>query len=128
VAAGAPLERLERTFRLDDSDAPRQARAAVADFGDIADDTRDDLQIIVSELVANAVRHAPRVPAGDISVSIARDDDGFYIQVRDPGAGFDPRPDPTRLGGLGLLIVDRIADAWGIDTDGQTTVWCRLRN
>jgi len=128
VAAGAPLERLERTFRLDDFGAPRQARAAVVELGDIDADILYDLQIVVSELVANAVRHAPRVPDGEFSVVIVCDDEGFYIEVRDPGTGFDPTHDPTREGGLGLPMVDRIADAWGIDTDGQTIVWCRIRN
>jgi anti-sigma regulatory factor (Ser/Thr protein kinase) len=126
VATDAPLERLLRTFRLDDHQAPYEARLALTQLRGVDPRIAGDLRIVVSELVANAIRYAPRVPDGHVTVSVDRDDDGFYVEVRDPGAGFDPTPDPMREGGLGLLMVDRIAASWGIESNPGTTVWCRV--
>jgi len=127
VAAGAPRERIERTFDLDDVTAPQQARSAVAEFDDLDEATLIDLRIVISELVANAVRHAPRIPKGRVRICIARDAGNFVVEVHDPGAGFQPTHDPSLEGGLGLVMVGQVAESWGIDGDGHTTVWCRLR-
>jgi hypothetical protein len=46
--------------------------------------------------------------------------------VRDDGPGFAaPAADPLPAeGGMGLELVDRLADAWGTDRRGRTTlVW-----
>jgi hypothetical protein len=31
------------------------------------------------------------------------------------------------LGGMGLKIVDRMADAWGVQGDNDTSIWFELR-
>ncbi len=121
-------ERVERTFALDDRTAPRQARLAVADLAGIDERVRHDLTIVVSELVANAVRHAPRVTGGQVSVSVVvdREADTIHVEVVDPGSGFERVPPPDGDGGLGLVIVDRVALDWGVASDGATTVWCTI--
>src|SRR3954462_5329584 len=94
---------IERCFAQRDRGAPRAARAVVAGMDDIADGVRCDLTLVVSELVANAVRHAPPMDEGEIELMIARRDGHIHVEVSDPGRGFDPTPDPTREGGLGLV-------------------------
>jgi anti-sigma regulatory factor (Ser/Thr protein kinase) len=118
--------RIERQFPQRDRSAPRAARAAVACIDGIADGVRCDLTLVVSELVANAVRHAPAVAGGEVRLLIHRRDGHIHVEVCDPGGGFDPTPDPTREGGLGLVTVSRVAREWGIQGGDHTTVWCNL--
>jgi two-component sensor histidine kinase len=118
---------IERCFAQRDRAAPRAARAAVAAMDGIDDDVRCDLTLVVSELVANAVRHAPPVDGGKVELLIVRREGDVHVEVRDPGEGFDPTPDPNREGGLGLVTVSRVAREWGIEgSGGTTTVWCNL--
>jgi two-component sensor histidine kinase len=118
--------RIERSFAQQDRGAPRAARAAVAAMDGIDDDVRCDLTLVVSELVANAVRHAPPVDGGKVRLLVVRREGDVHVEVRDPGGGFDPTPDPNREGGLGLVTVSRVAREWGIQAGDGTTVWCNL--
>ncbi len=121
-----PGERFERSFAQDDRNAPRHARGAIATLPGIDERLRRDLTIVVSELVANAVRHAPPVPGGEVSLAVIRAEDAVRVEVTDPGSGFDPTPDPTRPGGLGLVIVSHLARDWGVTDGACTIVWCEL--
>ena len=89
----------------------------------------DDLRLLVSEVVTNAVRHAG-ASAGDEIELIARSGNGrVRVEVTDPGAGFrydGPSGTLEAEGGWGLYLVDRIADRWGIDDDPSTRVWFEL--
>jgi anti-sigma regulatory factor (Ser/Thr protein kinase) len=128
VATGSmtPGQRFERTYAQDDRSAPHRARGAVAALPGLDEHLRRDLTIVVSELVANAVRHAPRVDGGEVVLAIMRQPEVFRVEVRDPGDGFDPTPDPTREGGLGLVIVSHIARSWGLGDGAGTVVWCEV--
>jgi signal transduction histidine kinase len=121
-----PDEQIARVFAQRDRTAPRAARDVVANMVDIGDGVRCDLTLVVSELVANAVRHAPSAAAGEIELVIARQDGHIHVEVSDPGCGFDPTPHPTREGGLGLVTVSRVALDWGIRAGERTIVWCNL--
>ena len=81
---------------------------------------------VVSELVANAIRHAPLVPGGEIRLVIAATPSEIRVEVHDPGKGFDRQPRSTETGGLGLPIVAMLAHEWGIENDDHTVVWCSL--
>ena len=118
--------RVDRVFVQRDDQAPRAARRLVDQFGDLDSDLRSNLIIVVSELVANAVRHAPLVEEGEVRLLIALDDDRVRVEVHDPGSGFDPTPAANDLGGLGLTIVGKVAGRWGIENDEHTVVWCEL--
>ncbi len=54
------------------------------------------------------------------------------VEVADPGGeGFakpsvSRPPPPDALGGRGLLIVDRVATRWGVETGRPTRVWFEL--
>jgi hypothetical protein len=50
------------------------------------------------------------------------------VDVTDHGDGFaaPAAPTPGRASGWGLFMVDRLADRWGVDTEGTTRVWFEL--
>ena len=107
-------------------EAPGQARDAVAPLrGRIGDRTLADVRLIISELVTNAVRHAPGEP---ISVTVDVDDEGVVRgEIEDHGAGGVRlrATSPSEPGGFGLGIVDALTDRWGVG-DGSTRVWFEL--
>jgi anti-sigma regulatory factor (Ser/Thr protein kinase) len=117
---------LQLSFPADDV-APGLARAAAA--ASIRDGPQDvdDAELLLTELVTNAVLHTGMRPTEAIDVRIGSDGDVFRVEVWDRGPGFDPDTDPmpTRAtGGWGLRIVDELADRWGVDEDdGETLVW-----
>jgi anti-sigma regulatory factor (Ser/Thr protein kinase) len=85
-----------------------------------------DAQLCLSELAANAVRHAHTpftVEVSDVDGPLyigVRDHDNAMPELRDPGAG--------AVGGQGLRIVAALATQWGIEPhhpDGKT-IWCEL--
>ncbi len=87
------------------------------------------VQLLSSELIANAVLHGP--PGGAICVRAARCDAVFRVEVDDASTVL-PRLVPVARdggGGRGLFLVDRLADRWGYqlgETDGKT-VWFEVR-
>jgi anti-sigma regulatory factor (Ser/Thr protein kinase) len=110
--------------------AAAEARAAVGALDGHADEELlDDLRLLLSEVVTNAVRHAssPREAKIGVAVSVARD--SVRAEVSDSGPGFEPTPrDAPELeaGGWGLHLVDRIASRWGVDRGKSVRVWFEL--
>jgi anti-sigma regulatory factor (Ser/Thr protein kinase) len=139
------------------ADAPRRAR----DFLTASCDRWGVPELVetgalaVSELVTNAVRHA----GTDLRVELRLDPgpdspDGpaLTIAVHDSGGGWPVvvPPDQRSLGGRGLAMVAKVAEAWGAVADddaddaagddqvdngqseagsdtGGKSVWCRIR-
>ena len=90
-------------------------------------EARDVAALLVSELVTNSVVHA----ASAVELEVAVDGAVVTVRVRDADTG----PLVMRAGGgseldeggRGLLLVDRLADAWGTEHHaGRKTVWFRL--
>ncbi len=113
--------------------APRRARRSVLSHlgGDIPPSTAWEVALVVSELITNSVIHATVGPDRTMTVGLTRLDDRIRINVIDPGSRLEPRPlppDPERLGGLGLVVVDELSEAWGGSRDGTagTRVWCDI--
>ena len=110
--------------------APAQARKAVSRWlRDRVDGALlDDVQLLVSELVTNAVRH--QSASGEIEMAVALAGRRVRVEVSDPGSGFSKpkvgEPPPDSLGGRGLLIVDRVASRWGVTPGQPTRVWFEL--
>jgi anti-sigma regulatory factor (Ser/Thr protein kinase) len=92
----------------------------------------DDVNVIISELMSNALRHARPLPSGQVRLAWSTSDDAIEIAVCDGGARTEPRrghPTLSSLGGRGLGIVETIAECWGVDHDHDgTTVWAVLRS
>src|SRR6476659_1224283 len=82
-------ERFELTSGLD---APRRARVLARELlGDRLDGRRrNDLLVLVTELVTNAVRHAGLGPEDVIILHLAAAHGVVRIEVCDPGPGFVP--------------------------------------
>jgi anti-sigma regulatory factor (Ser/Thr protein kinase) len=87
-----------------------------------------DAQLLVTELVANAVEHVP--DPGDLSLDVVLEDGRLRVGVGDPGHGFEPRPrrpDSPKDSGWGLHFVDQLADRWAVEIHGHSQVWFELR-
>ncbi|MEV7279741.1 ATP-binding protein [Streptomyces sp. NPDC093111] len=84
--------------------------------------TSDNVVLVVSELVTNAIRHA----CGKVSLRLSAG--GDYVKVvvlaesRDRAVVTDAGPDDEA--GRGMLLVDAVTDSWGCST-GET--WCLFR-
>jgi len=91
----------------------------------------DDVALVISELVANSVRHASPLPHGDLEVSWEVRRDAVEVAVTDGGGNAVPQPRqsaPDDVGGRGLTIVAKLAANWGVeDTPRGTTVWAVVR-
>ncbi|MEV1051623.1 ATP-binding protein [Streptomyces sp. NPDC049887] len=90
-----------------------------------------DLQLCVSELLTNVIRHLGDGVPVTIRVTRAADGGRTRLEVTDPA----PRASPVRCRaaaadeetGRGLTLLDAVALRWGVDEGPATkTVWCEL--
>jgi anti-sigma regulatory factor (Ser/Thr protein kinase) len=91
----------------------------------------DDVNLLVSELVTNGVRHGGAGEDDLLDLAVLRHGNRLRVVVTDWGPGFDGRPRPRnradQTGGWGLYLVERLAERWGVQRDaGATTVWFEL--
>lgn len=107
--------------------AAKQARDFLAEVCCDRHEARvlDDAQLLVSELVGNAVRHG--APPIELEVRCAGGD-ALQIRVRD-SADDGPTPrtaDADAEGGRGLALVDLLSDDWGTDPEpsGKAVWFC----
>jgi anti-sigma regulatory factor (Ser/Thr protein kinase) len=107
------------------------ARDAVAGLDGHLGAVFGDVVLVISELVTNSVRHAGLDASEPVQLSVRVEGEKVRVAVRDPGPGFTPPPapsDPAHIGGWGLVLVEQLAERWGVDHDGQANVvWCELR-
>lgn len=111
--------------------APAEARRALVGLT-LPKTTRENLALVVSELVTNSVRHARQPADAPIGVQVNNGSASVRLAVHDDGPGF-PFPAhevpvaPLVADGRGLAIVAALSQTWGIDTNGDgCTVWCQL--
>jgi two-component sensor histidine kinase len=73
------------------------------------------LALVVTELVANAAKHAyPLDTGGPVWVHLTRDDDGVIrVSVRDEGVGLRPDFDLNKTGGLGMRLAGALTKQAG---------------
>jgi anti-sigma regulatory factor (Ser/Thr protein kinase) len=106
------------------------ARSYVADtLADVPFEVRETAELLVSELVTNAIRHGGGL---DVAVSVELlPGERVCIGVTDTGHGSPVLRSPTVTDehGRGLHLVGLLADRWGVRRDraGQAkTVWFEL--
>ena len=108
---------------------PDARRALDALDDEVSSQTLEDLRLLVSELVTNSVRHAGLHEAQTIELKVKLMPETVRVEVNDQGTGFEPTPRGARSddqSGWGLYLVSRIADRWGVSSDGVTRVWFEL--
>ncbi|MFD8150192.1 ATP-binding protein [Streptomyces sp. NPDC059720] len=107
--------------------APRHVRRIVRSFlreWGMAE-LSDAVELGVTELLANVVRH---VPDRRCALLLLRQRTGVRVEVTDGSAEL-PRTPPSLAedseGGRGLLLLEAMADKWGVSlwADGGKTVW-----
>jgi anti-sigma regulatory factor (Ser/Thr protein kinase) len=112
--------------------APASARRRVRLLTASNEALQSDLELLLTELVTNVVRHSGLAGNDRMIVTVRAGPDSVLVEVKDNGLGFeDPeglprRPSPT-VGGYGLMLVDRIASRWGVAEDRPTSVWFELK-
>jgi anti-sigma regulatory factor (Ser/Thr protein kinase) len=83
----------------------------------------DDVKLLVSELVTNAVVHA----GSEVQVAVRLLPDAVRIEVVDSAPVADLQPSAPREdaeSGRGLLLVESMTSAWGVEPmDGGKAVW-----
>ncbi|OLT53178.1 SpoIIE family protein phosphatase [Cellulosimicrobium sp. CUA-896] len=97
---------------------------------DVSPAVRRVAMLLTSELLSNAVQHAPGPVHADVEVGHR----ALRVGVRD-GSTAPPRlrsPEPHEPGGRGVMFLERCASRWGVDLHddapeaGGKTVWFEL--
>ena len=86
----------------------------------------DDVMLLVSELVTNAVLHSNSRDGGDVTIAIADCHQFVHVDVVDEGGTTAPRVRDFELAetGRGLLMVEALSTRWAVYEDGHgRTVW-----
>jgi anti-sigma regulatory factor (Ser/Thr protein kinase) len=121
-----PQRRSTRAFAAS-PDAPRAARRFVVETLEGLGCTNcvADAQLVVSELVTNAVVHAQT----DLTVALALSSDAIRIEVRDRNRTPPMARSPAAfsMSGRGLPLIDAVTSAWGVNQFGDgKVVWAQL--
>ncbi|MFD7924157.1 ATP-binding protein [Streptomyces sp. NPDC059740] len=113
----------------------RRFTAATLSHWAVRDITTQDAELVVSELVSNALRYGTSRP-GDTDgaysawLGLLREDDGVLCVVNDssPREPVVRTPDYLAESGRGLHIVDRLSRSWGWTPPGASgkSVWASL--
>jgi anti-sigma regulatory factor (Ser/Thr protein kinase) len=112
--------------------APGLARQVVSDcLADrVSSGALETALLLVSELVANSVRHSGALNGDDVVVRVHLWGDHCRLEVQDSGRGGVIAPQPLELGksGLGLHLVQTLSERWGVvqAVEGPTRVWAQL--
>jgi anti-sigma regulatory factor (Ser/Thr protein kinase) len=110
--------------------AAAAARRAIREGdGALSDGVREDVLLLVTELVTNAVRHGEIGPHGSVRVAVHQWPERVRVEVLDDGPGFEPLPADLggTGGGWGLYFVDCVADRWGVaPVPSGTCVWFEI--
>ena len=99
--------------------------------GTVDDQTLDGTELLVTELVANCVKHVEPGLGDLIRVQVLVFPEHVRGEVTDRGEGFAiadiDRAGEDPYGGWGLAMLDGMAESWGFDLSHSTRVWFDLR-
>jgi anti-sigma regulatory factor (Ser/Thr protein kinase) len=107
----------------------REATSAMSRL--LPPDRRDDLRLLVSEVVTNSIRHRD-AGAGDwIRLRMLHEDRRVRVEVSNPGSGISveraAKEGSLSESGWGLYLLERMADRWGMTSKPDSTcVWFEL--
>ncbi|WFB10923.1 SpoIIE family protein phosphatase [Streptomyces sp. LX-29] len=108
------------------SSARHMIRAALRAWG--AGERTDDIELVADELMTNALLHTdgPAVVTVRMLTGYER---RLRVEVEDTSSTLPRRREAGESGvsGRGLLLVDRLADVWGVESrGGGKVVWCEF--
>jgi serine/threonine-protein kinase RsbW len=108
----------------------RRALASSLGSRGLRESSIDDAELVMSELMGNAVRHARPLADGSVRAQWGFYDHRLRLAVTDGGSMTEPRPRPADTEstvGRGLAIVAALAADWGVvDESDRCTVWADL--
>ena len=110
-----------------------EARRMVTDAAEAPDQVVEDTQLVLTELLANEIKHGHYDPSDPLICSVRTADDTVRIEVRHSGSDFQmptkqvDLPLRTRETGWGLALITRLADRWGVEeARGARQVWAEI--
>ncbi|MEU6631565.1 SpoIIE family protein phosphatase [Streptomyces parvus] len=128
--APQPGGRLQQHVAQNDPEALSSSRhmirAAVRAWG--AKDRADEIELAADELITNALMHTDGGAVVTIRV-LAGTERRLRVDVEDRSSALPRRRDAGEDGvsGRGLMLVDRLADVWGVESRGSgKCVWCEF--
>lgn len=118
-------------LRLDPrTEAVPRARGALDALRGIASSAAiEDARLLVSELITNSIRHGEPTSGQPIRFRVDVTGASLRVEVCDTGRRFVLSPRTTESAddsGWGLYLVSKIAECWGMSSDGGTTVWFEI--
>lgn len=127
---GTPRKRL-RIAIAGGSRAPERARSWIESAASwLPRELESTLLLLTCELVNNAVRHGGAAEDQVIELELSALEGGrVRVQVSDPGVGFEHSPRDAPLdeeGGWGLVLIESMAESWGVEQEDRTRVWFEL--
>ncbi|MGW1430738.1 SpoIIE family protein phosphatase [Streptomyces sp. NPDC001108] len=108
------------------SSARHMVRAAVRAWG--AKERADEIELAADELITNALMHTDGGAIVTVRV-LAGPERRLRVDVEDRSSALPRRRDAgdTGVSGRGLMLVDRLADLWGVESrGGGKCVWCEF--
>ncbi|MFE9445502.1 SpoIIE family protein phosphatase [Streptomyces sp. NPDC006602] len=122
--------RLQQHVAPGDSEALTEARhmirTAVGAWG--ARGLSDEIELVADELITNALMHTEGSAIVTLRV-LTRSDRRLRVEVEDSSSALPRRREAGESGvsGRGLLLVDLLTDAWGVEArGGGKVVWCEF--
>jgi serine/threonine-protein kinase RsbW len=112
-----------RNFPHEPQSVPAARRFATSVLNDASPETLEAVELMVSELATNCIRHTD----SGFDLTIIRSGENIRIEATDQAGGI-PRmgsPAPTDPSGRGLKIIDMLSAGWGVRSGHPSgkTVW-----
>ena len=119
--------RVRALYKIDPQpEGPAQARQIIAEelSSRLPVGVVDDIKLMVSELVTNGIVHASGEEDAPVMLEL-QVNSHVRCRVLDHGPGFAaPGRRASAGGGFGLMLVEALADRWGMQhSPQQTEVW-----
>ncbi|MFF3656507.1 SpoIIE family protein phosphatase [Streptomyces olivochromogenes] len=108
------------------AEARHMVRAAVRAWG--GGERADEVELVADELITNALIHTEGAAIVTLRV-LSGPDRRLRAEVEDASSALPRRREAGESGvsGRGLLLVDRLADVWGVEArGGGKCVWCEF--
>lgn len=118
-----------QTFPNAPASVTKARRLAMAALEGVPAGTRDAVEMLLSEIVTNCVRHT----ASGFDVRVDVSEHIIRVDVTDHGPGKPEvrTPPPLAPSGRGLRIVELLSDRWGVLAASEPagkTVWFEIAN